>query len=85
MSTKGVEAVPDSINFPKTEEEIGKFWKDIDAFQTSLKQSKGKPLYTFYDGPPFATGKPHYGHLLVTGLDLFSSFNSRYLEFKKEF
>ena len=74
MSTKGVEAVPDSINFPKTEEEIGKFWKDIDAFQTSLKQSKGKPLYTFYDGPPFATGKPHYGHLLVTGLDLFFKF-----------
>ena len=30
-----------------------------------MKQSKGKPLYTFYDGPPFATGKPHYGHLLA--------------------
>ena len=82
MSTKGIEAVPDSINFPKTEEEIGKFWKDIDAFQTSLKQSKGKPLYTFYDGPPFATGKPHYGHLLVKGLNFFFKFLSkRYLEF----
>ena len=61
----GVEAVPENIDFPKTEAEILKFWKEIDAFQTSLKQSKGKPQYTFYDGPPFATGKPHYGHLLA--------------------
>ena len=72
----GVEAVPDSINFPKTEEEIGKYWKEIDAFQTSLKQSKGKPLYTFYDGPPFATGKPHYGHLLAGTIKVCQSFKS---------
>ena len=39
----GVEAVPENIDFPKTEAEILKFWKEIDAFQTSLKQSKGKP------------------------------------------
>ena len=57
--------VPDSMDFPKEEEEILKFWKDIDAFQTSLKMSKGRPRYTFYDGPPFATGTPHYGHLLA--------------------
>lgn len=61
----GIEPVPESIDFPKTEEEILKYWKEIDAFQTSLKQSKGKPPYVFYDGPPFATGKPHYGHLLA--------------------
>lgn len=41
------------------------FWKKVDAFQSCLKQSKGKPRYTFYDGPPFATGLPHYGHILA--------------------
>jgi len=58
--------VPDSnINFPEAEEEILKLWEELDAFQTSLKQSKGKPKYSFYDGPPFATGLPHYGHILA--------------------
>lgn len=28
-----------------------------------MKHSENKPLYTFYDGPPFATGLPHYGHI----------------------
>jgi len=41
------------------------FWTEIDAFQTSLKMSEGKKEFTFYDGPPFATGKPHYGHILA--------------------
>jgi isoleucyl-tRNA synthetase len=40
-----------------------KYWQDIDAFKKQLKLSEGKPLYTFYDGPPFATGLPHYGHI----------------------
>jgi len=58
--------VPDSnINFPKAEEEILKLWEELDAFQTSLKLSKGRPKYSFYDGPPFATGLPHYGHILA--------------------
>jgi isoleucyl-tRNA synthetase len=53
--------VAEKINFAEEEERILKFWKDIDAFEKSLKLSEGKPEYTFYDGPPFATGKPHYG------------------------
>lgn len=57
--------VPENINFPEEEEKILKFWNDIDAFQTSLKISEGRPRYTFYDGPPFATGLPHYGHILA--------------------
>ena len=57
--------VPERINFPKMEEEMLEFWKRIDAFHTSLKKSEGKPEYSFYDGPPFATGLPHYGHLLA--------------------
>ena len=53
------------FDFPKEEVKVLKFWRDIDAFQTSLKLSEGRPEYTFYDGPPFATGLPHYGHLLA--------------------
>jgi isoleucyl-tRNA synthetase len=40
-----------------------KYWQEIDAFKKQLKLTEGKPLYTFYDGPPFATGLPHYGHI----------------------
>ncbi|XP_078484808.1 isoleucine--tRNA ligase, cytoplasmic [Ciona intestinalis] len=60
-----VEPVPEKLDFPKEEEKILAIWKEIDAFKTSLKQSKGKPRYAFYDGPPFATGLPHYGHILA--------------------
>ncbi|EDQ92788.1 uncharacterized protein MONBRDRAFT_19043 [Monosiga brevicollis MX1] len=47
------------------ETEILKLWTDMNAFQTSLEFSRGRPEYNFYDGPPFATGTPHYGHLLA--------------------
>uniref|UniRef100_H2Z863 Isoleucine--tRNA ligase, cytoplasmic n=1 Tax=Ciona savignyi TaxID=51511 RepID=H2Z863_CIOSA len=57
--------VPEKFDFPKEEEKILELWNELDAFQTSLKQSKGKPRYAFYDGPPFATGLPHYGHILA--------------------
>ena len=40
-------------------------WERLDAFKTSLRLSKDRPVYTFYDGPPFATGLPHYGHILA--------------------
>ncbi|XP_029287663.1 LOW QUALITY PROTEIN: isoleucine--tRNA ligase, cytoplasmic [Cottoperca gobio] len=60
-----VERVPESINFPSEEEKILQFWLKKDCFQECLKQSKNRPKYTFYDGPPFATGLPHYGHILA--------------------
>ncbi|KAH9485105.1 Isoleucine--tRNA ligase, cytoplasmic [Psilocybe cubensis] len=53
------------FDFPREEEKVIAFWREIDAFQTSLKLSEGRPEYSFYDGPPFATGLPHYGHLLA--------------------
>jgi isoleucyl-tRNA synthetase len=53
------------FNFPAEEEKIIQYWREIDAFQTSLKLSQGRKPYTFYDGPPFATGLPHYGHILA--------------------
>ncbi|KAF1813729.1 isoleucyl-tRNA synthetase [Eremomyces bilateralis CBS 781.70] len=55
-----------SINFPKEEERILAFWREISAFQRQVELSKGQTPYTFYDGPPFATGLPHYGHLLAS-------------------
>lgn len=55
-----------SIDFPKEEEVVLRRWKEIKAFERQLELSKGKKPYTFYDGPPFATGLPHYGHLLAS-------------------
>ena len=59
----------------ETEEQISKFWEEDKTFEKSLKQTeKGKP-YVFYDGPPFATGLPHYGHLLSSMLkDVFPRY-----------
>lgn len=47
------------------EEEILAFWENHNIFQKSLEQREGQALFSFYDGPPFATGLPHYGHLLA--------------------
>ncbi len=54
-----------SFNFPEEEEKILQLWQELNAFQECLKQSAKRPKFTFYDGPPFATGKPHYGHILA--------------------
>ncbi|KAK0075984.1 hypothetical protein PV325_006058 [Microctonus aethiopoides] len=59
------EKLPDTINFPKEEEKILEYWNKHNVFQNCLKQSEGKPRYSFFDGPPFATGLPHYGHILA--------------------
>jgi isoleucyl-tRNA synthetase len=57
-----------SFSFVKSEHKILDFWKQNEIFKKSLEQTKkGKP-YIFYDGPPFATGLPHHGHLLASTL-----------------
>lgn len=48
--------------------------QDIDAFKEQLRRTEGKPEYSFYDGPPFATGLPHYGHLLAGTLKVGSDW-----------
>jgi len=48
----------------KREEEILKFWQDKNIFEKSLEKPSPRGDFVFYDGPPFATGLPHYGHLL---------------------
>jgi isoleucyl-tRNA synthetase len=73
-----------SISFPKEEERILAQWSEIKAFERQVELSKGNPPYTFYDGPPFATGLPHYGHLLASTIkDIiprYWSMKGRYVE-----
>ena len=57
-------AVDVKEDFPKMEEKILEFWKKNRIFQKSLKKGTGGKEFSFYDGPPFATGKPHFGHLV---------------------
>ena len=57
--------VSNKVAFPKMEEEVLAFWEKDETFKKSLKKNEGKERYKFYDGPPFATGLPHYGHLLA--------------------
>jgi len=56
--------VDPKVNFPEMEENILKFWEDKDIFQKSIDQRDGNEEYVFYDGPPFATGLPHFGHFV---------------------
>ncbi|WP_028464072.1 isoleucine--tRNA ligase [Nesterenkonia alba] len=60
--------VPTSVRFPEIEERILKYWEADGTFQASLEQrdpAQGAEEFVFYDGPPFANGLPHYGHLLT--------------------
>ena len=57
--------VTQETEFPKMEEETLRFWEKEDVFAKSLEARKGAEEFIFYDGPPFATGLPHYGHLLA--------------------
>ena len=49
-----------------TELEILAFWKEQKIFEKSLTNRKNSPTYSFFDGPPFATGLPHWGHIMVS-------------------
>jgi len=52
------------VNFPKLEEEILKFWEENRIFEKSISRRKDADEFVFYDGPPFATGLPHFGHFV---------------------
>ncbi|MFT5036825.1 MAG: isoleucyl-tRNA synthetase [Candidatus Azotimanducaceae bacterium] len=47
------------------EEAVLEFWKEHDIFNKSIQKEAPKGDFVFYDGPPFATGLPHYGHILA--------------------
>ena len=57
--------VDTALNFVDREKNIEKFWEENHIFEKSMKEREGSPMYTFYDGPPTANGKPHIGHVLT--------------------
>ncbi|MDO5701591.1 MAG: isoleucine--tRNA ligase [Bowdeniella nasicola] len=58
-------AVPASPSLPAIEREILEYWRENDTFRHSITERAGAEEFVFYDGPPFANGLPHYGHLLT--------------------
>jgi isoleucyl-tRNA synthetase len=71
------QSVSPSPSFPSIEREVLEYWKHEDTFRRSVANREGCPEWVFYDGPPFANGLPHYGHLL-TGYakDIFPRFHT---------
>ncbi len=55
----------ETANFPEFEAEMLKVWEKENTFQQSLDNRKGGKRFSFYDGPPFANGMPHYGHVVA--------------------
>ncbi|CAH0180336.1 Isoleucine--tRNA ligase [Microbacterium sp. Bi98] len=70
-------SVAPSPRFPQIEREVLDFWETDQTFRASIEQREGEDEWVFYDGPPFANGLPHYGHLL-TGYakDVFPRFQT---------
>ena len=58
--------VPPQGDFPAMERTVLELWSELDAFHESNRRREGNEPFVFYDGPPFATGTPHYGHLLAS-------------------
>lgn len=57
--------VETSLNFVEREKQTLEYWNKNNVFKKSLENRKGNEVYTFYDGPPTANGKPHIGHVLT--------------------
>src|SRR5690349_4800426 len=68
MSDAPKQEQPAQPLLPRIEEEVAAYWKKNDIFQRSIKERPASKGYAFYDGPPFATGMPHYGHLLQSAI-----------------
>ena len=54
----------ENFNFVDAEHRLLKFWNEEKIFKKSLEKNPSSNPYIFYDGPPFATGLPHHGHLV---------------------
>lgn len=59
------EEVSPTLNFTQREKLVEQFWKDNKIFEKSMSSREGSPVYSFFDGPPTANGKPHIGHVLT--------------------
>ena len=57
--------VPSNLNFVDREVQVEQYWKEHDIFGKSIKAREGAPVFTFFDGPPTANGKPHIGHIIT--------------------
>ncbi len=63
-------------NFPKLEQEIAQFWEENKVFEKSVEETNDGS-FVFYDGPPFANGLPHYGHLLTSFIkDIYARYQT---------
>ena len=70
-------SVDPKASFPKMEEEILAFWEQHHIFERSLAQREGMEEYVFFDGPPFATGLPHFGHFVPNSIkDIFPRYHT---------
>jgi len=56
----------EKLNIATSEHDVLDFWDETKAFETSVTSRPESKRYVFYDGPPFATGLPHYGHILAS-------------------
>jgi isoleucyl-tRNA synthetase len=65
MTSETFRRAEPNVSFPALEEETLALWDRLDAFATSVNMRAPESEYTFYDGPPFVTGSPHYGNLLA--------------------
>ncbi len=65
MTGRAFKRIPPNVSFPALEERVLDLWDEIDAFPVSVGLRPAESEYTFYDGPPFPTGSPHYGNLLA--------------------
>jgi isoleucyl-tRNA synthetase len=68
LNTNSDENQQNDISFVQMEHEVLKFWQKEKIFEASLEQTRKAKPYIFYDGPPFATGLPHHGHLVGSTL-----------------
>ncbi|HAA75905.1 TPA: isoleucine--tRNA ligase [Candidatus Latescibacteria bacterium] len=59
-------AVKSQVDFPEMERKVLRFWQENDLYRQSVDSRPAEKPFRFFDGPPFATGLPHYGHLLAS-------------------
>jgi len=66
MKKEIFKSVEQKMDLPAQEIATIDFWRKERIFERSIEEKTGKPVYSFYDGPPFATGTPHYGHIVAS-------------------
>ena len=63
-----IKKVSTDLDFLSREKAVIELWKERDVFRRSIDQREGADVFTFYDGPPTANGKPHFGHILTRAM-----------------